>query len=325
MEVLTPGKNNPHSLHPSKDPATLITPTDISAGDPILRVEEPDETRTISLHPGTIASNQSICYGYSSSRMTETVAPYNGTGSYLRQWQKSMDSINWENITGATRNNYSPSYNHTATVYYRVRYISGIETAYSNKVKIKVFLRIDPGTIGTNQSVVVGNTASLTEVTPASGGSSSGVITYQWYTSSNDIYFIPITGATSSNYTTFAITTLSYFSRTGVRGGCTSERSNSIRIDIIPLLTPGAIRSSQTIASGTIPIPLDQLTSCTGGLGVYTFQWEYSTDNIHWTVIGGATLSDYIPEILFTTTYYRRKATSGTQTAYTPVLTITVT
>jgi uncharacterized protein (TIGR02145 family) len=40
MVVLTPGKNNPQSLHPSKDPSTLIVPTDESAGNPILPVSD---------------------------------------------------------------------------------------------------------------------------------------------------------------------------------------------------------------------------------------------------------------------------------------------
>lgn len=48
-----------------------------------------------------------------------------------------------------------------------------------------------------------------------------------------------------------------------------------------------------------------------GGDGVYTFQWQSSSDGINFYDISGATLKDYKPEILTETVYFRRRITSG--------------
>ena len=79
-------------------------------------------------------------------------------------------------------------------------------------------------------------------------------------------------------------------------------------------LTAGAIGSTQTICYNTSPNPLTQISAPTGGTGTYTYQWQSSTDNSSWTDISGATLSDYLPSTLTSNTYYRRTATSGTDT-----------
>lgn len=77
------------------------------------------------------------------------------------------------------------------------------------------------------------------------------------------------------------------------------------------LHTNNAIASDQTICSGEIPLPLTG-TLPTGGAGIYTYQWQFSTDNISYSPApGGNNQQNYtIPTGLFQDTYYRRLVSS---------------
>ncbi len=81
-------------------------------------------------------------------------------------------------------------------------------------------------------------------------------------------------------------------------------------------LTAGSVGSDQSTCYNTVPAQLTELIAPTGGVGTYTFQWQISPDNLVWTDISGATLSEYAPSALTENTYFRRKVTSG---SYIPI------
>jgi uncharacterized protein YjdB len=54
------------------------------------------------------------------------------------------------------------------------------------------------------------------------------------------------------------------------------------------------------------------VSAASGGSGSITYQWEYSTDNINWYNVSGATGLTYDPGQIFQTTYYRRKSKIST-------------
>ncbi len=87
-------------------------------------------------------------------------------------------------------------------------------------------------------------------------------------------------------------------------------------IDAEGNLDAGSIGSDQSICYNTAPAQLTELTPPTGGTGTFTYQWQSSSDNNHWTNIPGATLSVYSPPALTQNTYFRRTVTSN---FYTPV------
>jgi len=89
-------------------------------------------------------------------------------------------------------------------------------------------------------------------------------------------------------------------------------------------LTPGTIGTAQTICNNTAPAALTQITAPTGGTGTYTYQWQNSVNGTTWTNISGATGQGYTPPVLTASTYYRRTVTSGTYTANTSPVLITV-
>jgi gliding motility-associated-like protein len=106
--------------------------------------------------------------------------------------------------------------------------------------------------------------------------------------------------------------------------GC-STTSTAFTLTILPTVTAGTIGADQTVCVGTTPAPLTSPTSAGGGTGTYDYQWESSTDNVTWTPVASATTATYAPGALTVTTYYRRKAQSGTCPAvYSNVVTISM-
>ncbi|WP_310397846.1 T9SS type A sorting domain-containing protein [Hymenobacter sp.] len=77
-------------------------------------------------------------------------------------------------------------------------------------------------------------------------------------------------------------------------------------------VTPGSIGADQTVCAGGTPAPLASLMAASGGTGTYAYQWESSLDNFAWTAIPGAAGAMYEPGPLASTTYFRRRVTSGT-------------
>lgn len=87
----------------------------------------------------------------------------------------------------------------------------------------------------------------------------------------------------------------------------------------------GTIATAQSICSGGNPA---LLTSTLAGSLHGTYQWQDSVTGGTWQNISGANTATYDPPILTTTTHYRRKISvncSGTLTAYSNTITITVT
>ena len=263
------------------------------------------------LQPGSVGSDQSICYGTSPANLTEVTAPSGGTGSYTYRWFYSTDNTNWTSISGATSANYSPG-NLTSDRYYRRRVISGTcGTVYSNSVFIDVGAQLTAGAIGTDQSICYNTApAELTEIIAPTGG--IGSYTYQWQISTNGTAWSNISGATSSTYTSVALTANRYFRRQVTSGTCGTVNSASVLITVYGNLTAGTVGNAQSICYNTAPATLTQQTAPTGGTGTYTYQWQVSTNNSTWFDITAATSSSFTAGALTSNRYYRRNVTSGT-------------
>jgi len=138
---------------------------------------------------------------------------------------------------------------------------------------------------GTTYSWTRNNTTNLTGI-PASGSGNS------------------ITGAFSNNTTS---TQTSIFTITALApNGCNSTSTVSVTV-YAPLVAP-TINAPQTVCVLSNPSLLTITTPASGGSGVYTFQWQNSTNGTTFNNIGGATNSTYQPPLVnFATvnTYYR--------------------
>ncbi|WP_426060128.1 gliding motility-associated C-terminal domain-containing protein [Hymenobacter sp. B1770] len=175
-----------------------------------------------------------------------------------------------------------------------------------------------PGGIAASQTVCAGTAAApLTSTSPATGG--NGTFAYQWESSPNGTTsWTSIPNATSETFAPGVLTATTYYRR-GVRSGlCGPEFTNTVELTVLPTLNPGSIAASQTICAGAAPASFTSFRDASGGTGTVAYQWESSTDSLNWVKLA-ATGPAFAPGPLSTTTYYRRRAMSGTGTCPTAV------
>ncbi|RZK60821.1 MAG: hypothetical protein EOO59_06565, partial [Hymenobacter sp.] len=281
---------------------------------------------TITVAPvltaGTIGTSQSLCPSTTPNPLTSTAGAGGGTGTYAYQWESSTDNINWTPIAGATSETYAPGVL-TTTTYFRRRVTAGAcDPVFSPVVTLTVLPALTAGTIAADQTTCAGSAvATLTSSVAATGG--TGTYAYQWESSTDNTNWTPIAGASGAEYSPGSLTVTTYFRRQVRSGDCTTTPSNVVTITIVPAITGGSITPDQTLCAGATPAPLTSAREAGGGTGTISYQWESSTDNTNWTAIGGATEASYTPGPLTATTYFRRRASSGT--ACTPALSNVVT
>lgn len=272
-----------------------------------------------TLSAGTIGSNQSICYNTTPSLISNSTLASGSVVPYNYQWQVSTDNINFTNISGATGIDYQPG-TLTTTTYYR-RYVNTAlcGPAFSNTITIAVGTVLNPGTIGSPQTICYNGTGTALSFNTTPTGALGGY-TYQWQRSTDSATWSNITGQTGSTFTPSNVTTVTFFRALVFSGTCPSAGTNGVKIKLYSPITGGTIGSGQTICAGTAPAGFNQITAPSGGPGTYTFQWQSSTDSINWNNISGATSANYTSGAISSLTYFQRLAAntgcpSGTSNA----------
>lgn len=148
------------------------------------------------------------------------------------------------------------------------------------------------GTISnTNQNINYNTAPAQINASAASGGDCSSY-SYQWYSSTDNITYNIISGATSLNYQPGVLATSTYFKRQTICSSDGAWTTNYAYVNVYPVLVPGSVTPSQTIDFNTASAPMS-ISGISGGNGTYTYQWQSSSDNIHWTIISGATTTTY--------------------------------
>lgn len=256
---------------------------------------------------GTVTGgNSPICYNSNAGILTST-APTGGTPGTTLQWEASTDGITYSNIVGATTLTLNLG-TLTQTMWYRLRYNNTCSVLYSNVMNIVVYGQFTAGTatfVGTSPACY--NTdPGIINGTPATGG--DPITNYQWQSSTNggNTWTI-IPGATLINYDIPALTTSTQFRRQDMNLNCGTLYTNTISITVYPVFNPGIIGVDQAICYGATPLQLSFLTPPSGGNGVFTYQWESSTDGgilDPWAVIPGATTNTYQPPSLTAGIWY---------------------
>ena len=255
---------------------------------------------------GSIAGATTVCSGTNSTVLTLS----GNTGTI--QWQSSIDNVTFTNITGATASTYTAT-NITATTYYRAVVSSGVcSPATTTSVTITVNPTSVAGSIAGATTVCSGTNSTLLTL-------SGNIGTIQWQSSTNNVTFTNITGATASTYTATNITTTTYYRAVITSGVCPSAITAAVSISVSPTSVAGNISGATTVCSGTNSTVL----TLSGNTG--TIQWQSSIDNVTFTNITGATASTYTATNITATTYYRAVVSSGVcSPATTTSVTITV-
>ena len=103
-----------------------------------------------------------------------------------------------------------------------------------------------------------------------------------------------------------------------------SSMASAFAVCRVIAMTAGSIGTNQTICYGTDASMINSI-SAASAYPTISYQWQSSTDSVHFSLISGATGLSYDPPMLYATTYYRRKAIDGNgDTAQSNIIKITI-
>lgn len=275
--------------------------------------------KNIPLDPGTIGKTiQSIETGSAVALGTypSTAIGGNCTGSFTYQWEQSTNGTSFSNIAGATTTDISVT--PTQNTYYRRKVTCGATVAYTDTTYVSLFAYFSPGIITAgNTSPIPWNTAPALITGSLPAGGEVNDYAYQWEFSTNGSTYNPVgNGGQGVSYQPGNLLVPTWFRRT-VTNGSTTRNTNAVLIDVnqVPF-NPGTIAPyTLVINSGTSPNLTG--TAATGGTSTsYTYQWQQSYDEVNWKNSTNGTTQNYSPGALTKTTYFRRLAGNGVQSAY---------
>ncbi|WP_341227362.1 CUB domain-containing protein [uncultured Arcticibacterium sp.] len=253
-------------------------------------------------------NNAVVCIGGAVQLEADTV---NGTGNITYQWLSSTDNSSFNVISGATDSVYVPNTSSEGILYYQVQATAsgsgcGTVTSASASVEVLPVFSVDV-TLASN-TVCVGGTVELVADTV----NGTGVVTYQWFESSDNSTFTPISGETDSNLiANTASVGITYYriEATASGSGCGTVSSNSAFVEVLPVFDVDVTLLSNTVCiGGAVKLSADT----TSGSGNVTYQWYESSNNSTFTPISGETDSIYYPNTSAVgSLYYRVQATAG--------------
>ena len=166
-----------------------------------------------SVNAGTIGSPQNVCAGDDPTLISVLTTPTaSGTISY--QWQSSTSSATtgFANIANQTSTSYDPPILNTTTWYQLTinSLFNGVSCSSTTPAIVITLYSLIPGVISSNQTICVGgDPVAFTETTTATA--STGTLSYQWQSSSDNINWTNISGATSATYNPPVLNSSTYY------------------------------------------------------------------------------------------------------------------
>jgi len=233
-----------------------------------------------------------------------------GTETPTVQWQVSTNGgSTWADLANAapysgvatTTLSINPTALGLSQTQYRCIATNSSGTTTSNAATLTVGVPPAIGTPPAGQSIVSGTTATLNVV--ANG---TAPLTYQWYQGTSPSTTTPIGGATSSSFTTPALTsTTSYWVRVTNGFGSADSVTATITVGTPPVI--GTQPASQSIVAGTTAT----VTVVVIGTAPLTYQWYQGASPSATTPIGGATSISYTTPALTNSTSYWVRVTNA--------------
>jgi gliding motility-associated-like protein len=187
------------------------------------------------------------------------------------QWQISDDGIVFANIPTFTLSDYT--FNPDHTVWLRRLVTIGACSSISDTIKVWVEPAITNNIIAADQIICVNATpVTITGTVPTAGGGAIP-LSYQWESSSDNILFSSIVGATSQNYSPGALSQTTYYRRVVRSSRCATTLggvSDTVTITITPIPVASFVPSSLT---GCSPLTVN-FANNTPGIG-NTYTWNF--------------------------------------------------
>jgi PKD repeat protein len=259
---------------------------------------------TITVNPGTVASNagsdQNLCSGNGITLNGNKPAP--NTGLWTLVSAQTGILITDPTLYNTTVTGLVPG--QTYTFRWTISGFNGCPPSVDDVTVIyypPVTNNINPVMAATCS----GQSITIIGDTPTGG---TGTFAYQWQSSADGNTWLNIPTATNKDLT-MMVSLSTYFRRLVNSTICTSI-SNSIQVTVLPALTNNTISADQNICIGTAATALTGALP-SGGSGVYTYQWQSSSDGTTWSDVLGATGVNFTPPSPTATIYYRRSVTSG--------------
>ncbi|MCX6304924.1 MAG: hypothetical protein NT040_08145 [Bacteroidetes bacterium] len=254
-----------------------------------------------------------VCAG---TNVTFTAIPVNGGTQPAYQWM-----TNDEDIPGATNATYS--FVAVNPVQIKCTLTSSVACPTGNPgISNVIALGINPllpvsATITASENQVCQGTSVTFIAIPVNGGT---IPAYQWKVNGSN-------AGTSSDHFTYVPSNNDKVTCTLTSNiQCTSGNpafSNEESMTVTPRLVAGSISGDQTIVVGMTPAELIGVPPSNGTSPVY--QMQFSTDNITFSDIPGATSLNYQAGPLTETTYYRQlQNATGTCGGSLPTNTVTI-
>ena len=201
-----------------------------------------------------------------------SVTATGGVPPLAYQWQSSADNVSFANISGATDDFYFPLTSSPGTTYYRVIVTpnsGGCGSLISAVATVEIVddpvITVPP----TNITECLGVEQSL-NVT-ATGGAPP--LTYQWQSSTDNVTFNNVLGATASAYSPPAnlVGTTYYKVIVGSNGnGCGTATSSSVTVTVTNPPTASLSSDTTICTSGSASLT----AGASGGTAPYTFTWS---------------------------------------------------
>lgn len=253
-----------------------------------------------------INASQSICYNSIADTIRVQSLAQGGGNIFTYQWQKSLNGSTWSDVVAATGLKYAPGIL-LSTTYFRLKAIEtkGCGILISDSIKVTVFGVFNPGELNGNQTICYNTIPNAIQFFTLPTGAGTNY-TYQWQVSTDSVNFVDFT---NSNVFSFQPNNLAqtFYYRVHVipNTSCANGYTNVIRVKVYPLFVGASISKSQIICYNTSPDTIRMSTVPVGGSGVYTYQWQQSTDSINWININGQNTAKLKLPNLFQTTYIR--------------------
>ncbi len=319
---------SPGALSASTYFRRMVTSSDLS--NAVTYSDEASIFVNPTLSAGSISSPVSNTINYNTSPGTITGTAASGgscSGSYSYQWEVSNDGLSFIDAFQGTDQNYTPN-TLTSTIYFRRRVTCASQTMVSNSISIAVAPALVAGAIMPSSANIEYNTSPGTlSYSGTTGGNCGSSYTYQWQSSPDNSTWNNIGGAAGTSYSPGLLTSTIYYR---VKVSCNGQDAYSaVMITTVqPPLGPGTIYGDNLpplLTYNTSPGTLHGTSPSNGNCsGNYQYQWETSSDGSSWGPMFGANGTDYNPGNLLVTTYFRRKVTCSSATAYSNVLIIQV-
>ncbi len=215
-------------------------------------------------------TGESICYNGNPAIIGNATVASGGDGAITYQWQSSTNAgFSSPTVISNNAATYDPPSGLTATTWYRRQAKDATcntgWTASTGTWQVMVLTQLTPGSVSSNQNVCTNAVPALITAAGPNGGS----ITYtgQWQSSSDNVNFADIPGATGTGYQSGALTQTRYFRQMQSAAiGCSSVSTTSVTVTVSP---------NQITASASVNPVCPGYPTTIYATGGYNYTWDH--------------------------------------------------